>query len=105
MAFANRFAACLLDRHREKMVYVAGALLARDAVTVGLLRIDGLDLDIVVTNDVNFLYFLRLRLGSGAMGGSWLAGPQISRQRFVLGFYFLSRSANSSAYLMPMISI
>jgi hypothetical protein len=105
MAFANRFAACLLDRRREKMVYVAGALLTRDAVTVGLLRIDGLDLNVVVTNDVNFLYFLRLRLGSGAMGGSWLAGAEIRRQRVVLGFYFLNRSANSSAYLMPMISI
>ena len=82
MAFANRFAACLLDRRREKMVYVAGVLLTRDAVTVGLLRIDGLDLNIVITNDVNFLYFLRLRLGLGAMGGSWLAGAQIGRQRF-----------------------
>ena len=105
MAFANHFAACLLDQCREKMVYVAGALLARDAVTVGLLWIDGLDFNIVVTNDVNFLYFLRLRLGLGAMGGSWLAGAQIGWQRFVLGFYILSRSANLSAYLMPMISI
>jgi hypothetical protein len=102
MTFAKSFAACLLDRRRKKVINVTSALFTRNAVLVGLLWIDGLDLDIVVANNMNFLNFLD---SLGSMAGSWLAGAQICRRRVVLRFYFVNGSAKSSAYFMPMVNI
>ena len=102
MAFAKHFAACLFDWHREKVVYVTSALFTRDVVRVGLLQIDGLDLNIVVTNDMNFLDSL------GLMTGKWLAGALICQQRVVLRSYNLSAvggAVKSSAYPMPAVNI
>ena len=101
MAFVKHFAACLFDRRREKVVYVTSALFTRDVVRVGLLQIDGLDLNIV-TNDMNFLDSL------GLMTGKWLAGALICRQRVVLRSYNLSAvggAVKSSAYPMPAVNI
>jgi hypothetical protein len=60
----------LLDWHGKKLIYITSFLLAWDAFTVGLFRVNSLDVDIIVTNDVNLLDCLRLMTGRSIASGS-----------------------------------
>ena len=71
---------------RDIVILRYSVLFTRDAVRVGLLWIDGLDLNIFVTNNTNFLDSLTLLMGK------WLAGALICQQRVVFRSYNLSKA-------------
>jgi hypothetical protein len=60
----------LLDRRGKKLIYITSFLLVWDVFTVGLFRVNSLDVDIIVTDDVNLLDCLRLMTGRSIASGS-----------------------------------